>query len=255
MKNLKLATAGVFAFTALTGLLAPATASAAVVSGNAVITIDNSAFTASSINVGGGYPNGWIVNKFWDASYNTSGISGSAAGGLALPTTGSTAMNFAVNTNSTTISYPAAGTYGRTVQATTMELSDGIQSSEQIGLSGGWLLTSPGGSGVLAPYDFNLKKNSSGVWNIQTYDNAFSFQNFLKLTDVTESIVGGELYLSGNLKWTGLWAGLVGANQNTVVGTFNLAPAAVPVPAAVWMFGSGLLGLLGVSRRKAVTAA
>lgn len=254
MKNLKLATAGVFAFTALTGLLAPATASAAVVSGNAVITIDNSAFTASSINVGGGYPNGWIVNKFWDASYNTTGITPATTGGLTLPTTGSTAMNFAVNSNAITNSYPLSGPYGRTEQATTMELSDGIQSSEQIGLSGGWLLTSPGGSGTLTPYDFNLKK-TAGTWNIQTYDNAFSFQNFLKLTDVTESIVGGELYLSGNLKWTGLWATLVGANTNTVVGTFNLAPAAVPVPAAVWMFGSGLLGLLGVSRRKAVTAA
>lgn len=254
MKNLKFATAGVFAFTALTGLLAPATASAAVVSGNAVITIDNSALAASSINVAGGYPNGWIVSKFWDASYNTAGIDGSAPGGLTLPTTGSTAMNFAVNTTPTTLSYPSAGTYGRTVQATTMELSDGIQSSEQIGLSGGWLLSSAGGSGVLSPYDFNLKKTGS-TWNIQTYDNAFGFQNFLKLTDVTESIVGGELFLSGNLKWTGLWASLVGANTNTVVGTFNLAPAAVPVPAAVWMFGSALLGMLGVSRRKAVIAA
>ena len=32
-------------------------------------------------------------------------------------------------------------------------------------------------------------------------------------------------------------------------GTFNPA-AVVPVPAAVWLFGSGLLGLLGVARRK-----
>ena len=30
----------------------------------------------------------------------------------------------------------------------------------------------------------------------------------------------------------------------------NLCPAAVPVPAAVWLFGSGLLGLVGVARRK-----
>lgn len=28
------------------------------------------------------------------------------------------------------------------------------------------------------------------------------------------------------------------------------APSAVPVPAAVWLFGSGLLGLIGVARRK-----
>lgn len=253
MKNLKLATAGIFAFTALTGLLAPATASAAVVSGNATITIDNTAFAAASVNAGGGYPNGWIVNKFWDASYNTTGITGSTAGGLTLPTTGSTAMNFAVNTNSVTNSYPLSGPYGRTEQATTMDTDVGT-STGQIGLSGAFLLTSFGGSGALTPYDFNLKK-TAGTWNLQSYDTAFGFNNFLKLTDVTESIVGGELYLSGNLKWTGLWAALTGANQNAVVGTFNLAPAAVPVPAAVWMFGSGLLGLLGVSRRKALIAA
>jgi len=30
----------------------------------------------------------------------------------------------------------------------------------------------------------------------------------------------------------------------------NSAPSAVPVPAAVWLFGSGLLGLVGMSRRK-----
>lgn len=34
--------------------------------------------------------------------------------------------------------------------------------------------------------------------------------------------------------------------------TYSLAPAvsAVPVPAAVWLFGSGLLGLVGIARRK-----
>ena len=31
---------------------------------------------------------------------------------------------------------------------------------------------------------------------------------------------------------------------------FNVEPVVVPVPAAVWLFGSGLLGLFGVSRRK-----
>ena len=30
----------------------------------------------------------------------------------------------------------------------------------------------------------------------------------------------------------------------------HIAPTAVPVPAAVWLFGSGTLGLIGVARRK-----
>ena len=29
-------------------------------------------------------------------------------------------------------------------------------------------------------------------------------------------------------------------------------PGEIPVPAAVWLFGSGLLGLVGIARRKAV---
>ena len=40
-------------------------------------------------------------------------------------------------------------------------------------------------------------------------------------------------------------------NTNYVTGTWtNYTVSSVPVPAAVWLFGSGLLGLVGVARRK-----
>jgi hypothetical protein len=48
-----------------------------------------------------------------------------------------------------------------------------------------------------------------------------------------------------------------GFNVDTVFGTAGgdfaqyTKPAVVPVPAAVWLFGSGLLGLVGIARRKA----
>jgi hypothetical protein len=38
-------------------------------------------------------------------------------------------------------------------------------------------------------------------------------------------------------------------------GTLSIATSAVPVPAAVWLFGSGLAGLVGVARRKHATRA
>ncbi len=38
-------------------------------------------------------------------------------------------------------------------------------------------------------------------------------------------------------------------------GNFGSQPQPVPIPAAAWLFGSGLLGLAGVSRRKKNTAA
>lgn len=39
--------------------------------------------------------------------------------------------------------------------------------------------------------------------------------------------------------------------QPTFSGTATVVPSAVPVPAAAWLLGSGLLGLVGVARRKA----
>jgi len=231
--------AGVFALGALTGLLAPATASAALVTGTATISIDNTAFTAS--NIWGEY-----VETFWDASYNNTGIGRTTTGGLTLPTTGVTAMAFPVNTNTVTVSNPSAGAYGRTLQATTMDASD--TSTGQIGLSGAWRIMGPGG--MLTPYDFRLVK-TAGTWNIGTFDTVFNYQNFLQLTNVSESLnANGQLLLSGDLMWTSLWATMAGAKTNVIVGSISLAPAAVPVPAAVWMFGSGLLGLLAAARKK-----
>jgi hypothetical protein len=38
---------------------------------------------------------------------------------------------------------------------------------------------------------------------------------------------------------------------NTLFGDFTFSAAAVvPVPAAIWLFGFGLLGLIGIARRK-----
>ena len=58
--------------------------------------------------------------------------------------------------------------------------------------------------------------------------------------------------------------GTTGKLQSYILGTATLAangtlnittPSAVPLPAAVWLLGSGLLGLFGVSRRRAANAA
>lgn len=35
--------------------------------------------------------------------------------------------------------------------------------------------------------------------------------------------------------------------------TITVAPSAVPLPATVWLFGSGLLGIIGISRHKKST--
>lgn len=48
------------------------------------------------------------------------------------------------------------------------------------------------------------------------------------------------------------WAQVGTLNINGATGVASLTTSAVPVPAAVWLFGSGLVGLVGVTRRKNV---
>jgi hypothetical protein len=55
---------------------------------------------------------------------------------------------------------------------------------------------------------------------------------------------GGDGIPGTHMAAGGLYAGF-----NFNINTNMLAP--VPVPAAIWLFGSGLLGLIGVARRKA----
>lgn len=49
------------------------------------------------------------------------------------------------------------------------------------------------------------------------------------------------------------WGGFVDSTSDPVAVTYNNATvdiAAVPIPAAVWLFGSGLVGLAGIARRR-----
>jgi hypothetical protein len=58
--------------------------------------------------------------------------------------------------------------------------------------------------------------------------------------------------MTGNTCMTGHSVALVGY-AGTMDGTplsLSITPSAVPVPAAVWLFGSGLVGLIGVARRR-----
>ena len=43
--------------------------------------------------------------------------------------------------------------------------------------------------------------------------------------------------------------GTIGADIDAV-GAISSAAPVIPIPAAVWLFGSGLLGLIGIARRK-----
>ena len=76
------------------------------------------------------------------------------------------------------------------------------------------------------------------------------------LGDTTGSAAGFLDFTGGSLQ-QGAIGGNVLINWNGdaysgagVISTGKLGVPAVPVPAAVWLFGSGLLGLVGIARRK-----
>ena len=90
---------------------------------------------------------------------------------------------------------------------------------------------------------FSLGRDSGGITFAGTTDGTNFSMWAEELIDPSED--NGAAGFGG---WTAQWY---------YVGTltdFTAPPAVVPVPAAVWLFGSGLLGLVGVARRKKAIA-
>jgi hypothetical protein len=83
-------------------------------------------------------------------------------------------------------------------------------------------------------------------------ENYIGFQaDAFELYDVTTLLVGNSLTVNGNLGF-GWGFDHLGSEDarlaNTRIGTFSFETTVVPVPAAVWLFVSGLAGLLGSQR-------
>ena len=117
------------------------------------------------------------------------------------------------------------------------------------------------GTNPILTFDAKGFEGTSGVLNfaLRYLDNAGGI-----LSDSTPQNFGS---LINSSTWTGITydlgavpAGAVAAflEISQAIGPFddgevlidNVDLSAVPVPAAVWLFGSGLLGLIGVARRK-----
>lgn len=66
---------------------------------------------------------------------------------------------------------------------------------------------------------------------------------------VTYGVTDADWYVAGvgQIKFLG-----VGASDGSIDGGFELTGYTVPIPAAMWLLGSGLFGLIGIARRKKV---
>lgn len=273
--NYKLATAGIMILGALTGLLAPAGASASVLSaaggvGTFTINFDREAF---AVLQGGNSTTPGIYNAhFYDTSasdYTAVSLNSMVQGG-GMSEQPSTALVHDITATGTN---PTGQAAGRHVQATTANFTFnsvdysgtgalGMTGVQKYGVGAGMF------AGTAMVYgDYSLKYNAAqrgtganlSGWYLENHIgwtmDAYDIANLsVVVGDANNWMLSGDLLLSAGT--VGMLGGVVGAN----VGNFCLgvgseagcgvAVSAVPVPAAVWLFGSGLAGLLATGRRK-----
>jgi len=114
--------------------------------------------------------------------------------------------------------------------------------------SGKGVKTFPLGPSPMATKTTNTNSACAGV-AITSQVNAYTIVTkpaFATCFPTSSDTIGGSPIPSGSF---------AGFNPNFDVSSVHLdsisqAPSGVPVPAAVWLFGSGLLGLVGIARRK-----
>lgn len=98
---------------------------------------------------------------------------------------------------------------------------------------------------VLAQGFKNGVQQYSSSYVIDSLSPTWLSFNFLGINELRLSSFGGSDHGYGG----------IGAHFAMDNFTFNENVSAVPVPAAVWLFGSGLMGLLGFNRKRAQSAA
>ncbi len=113
----------------------------------------------------------------------------------------------------------------------------------------------------------NLNTQNSGVDTILSlYDNSGTLlgQNdqcppFGDTSCLSFPSLSAGMYLAGVTDWVGndapfqnLWELTVNSGVGDGQVNLNIEVSAVPVPAAVWLFGSALIGFVGIARRTSI---
>jgi len=113
-----------------------------------------------------------------------------------------------------------------------------------------------GNNPTFLPFEVMLFNENAGIsaeWNGSKPTSTTDWQHTtVMLNDPRWVVTGGSwIDLLANITDFYITIEVVQDLHNDVEGIDNVGVSAVPIPAAVWLFGSGLLGLLGYSRKKA----
>ena len=109
-----------------------------------------------------------------------------------------------------------------------------------------WLFADPANLGPIPELDVTLSDGSSLSALFQVVGNNGVAQSWSRLSGSTQLSLG---WATGTADLVGTYGGIRpdGINDFYMTATIGVAP--VPVPAAVWLVGSGLLGLIGIAKR------
>lgn len=154
-------------------------------------------------------------------------------------------------------------TYGRGTQLTSTSGSPAVSTANMLGQQvlgmSEWIVE------VNGFFDHNAVENGASLTNQQgdlllgeagykesdplvgSLGDTLSYYSYMEIGTVTGGIFGNTFNVNGiSSELLGSWT----LDQDALTFVGSEVAAVVPVPAAVWLFGSALLGMVGVSRRK-----
>lgn len=200
----------------------------------------------------------YLVNNDNDAAANaastsnpdfgsSNGAAGSEAGQMVITTTsdGAGGVNFVVQSYQMDTYVGTAGGYFATQYGTGEPPAEPTTMTGSVTAAGVITLDTTGRYGM-AQYFAADSSLGAQPWNAGTSlisGTSVGPAGTITGTDLTSTLYG-KVVASSTVNGWGFF------NGTPYTEVFSMQFTAVPVPAAVWLFGSGLLGLVGIARRK-----